>query len=119
MNHTHHMKTVTVHQRCAMPSHVFGFTSAISRLNIGLALLALAFLLAYVMQANFLAAQTWRIRQSQDQLASLLEQRNTLIAQQSELDNRAVLQALAIEQGLVPVGTVVYLVQDTSVATVR
>ena len=90
-----------------------------SWLNIGLAAIALALLLCYVMQTNMLAAQTWKINKAQDSLASILEERNSLVAQQSELDDRQVLQDLAVKEGFEPAGAVVYLVQDTAVASVR
>lgn len=119
MNHIRRIKTVTIHQQHIASERSLHITGMTGRLNIGLALLALAFLLAYVMQTNLLAAQTWRMRQAQDQLASILEQSNALIAQQSEFNDRIVLQELAVKQGFVPAGTVVYLVQDTAVAAAR
>jgi len=99
-----------VHGVFARPEGVIGW------LNIGLAVVSLTFLMYYVMQANMLASQTWKTRDAQDRLSQLLEERNGLVAQQAQLDDRIVLQDLAQSHGLVPAGAVVYLVQDTSVA---
>jgi len=119
MNHTYRIKTVSVIQQHIISRQSWGISGVVGRFNVGLAILALAFLLGYVVQTNLLAAKTWQMRHAQDKLTLILEQRNTLIAQQSELDDRTVLQDLAIRQGFVPVGTVVYLVQDTAVAAIR
>jgi hypothetical protein len=86
------------------------------RINTGLAAASLALLISYVIQTNLLAAQTWNAGDAHDRLTAVLEQRNSLIAQEAELDDRSVLEVLAHQQGLVPAGTVAYIIQDTAVA---
>ena len=84
--------------------------------NCFLIAVAIVGLLYYVVTANGLAAQAWRLADAQGQLSSQLETRNGLIAQQAELEDRSVLTTLANSQGMVPSGAVVYLVQNQSVA---
>jgi hypothetical protein len=84
--------------------------------NIGIAAVALLCLLYYVVQVNSMASQTWRIGDARARLASLRAERDTIVARQSELDDRTVLMGLAAQSGMVPSGTVVYLVQDSAVA---
>jgi len=88
----------------------------IAWLNMMFIAVAVACLLYYVVAANGLAAQAWRATDAQDRLTTLLEQRNTLVAQQSALEDRSVLTSLAMEAGMVPAGSVVYLVQNQPVA---
>jgi cell division protein FtsB len=85
-------------------------------LNIALVSIAVACLLYYVIAANGLAAQAWRSTDAQDRLATLLDERNSLVAQQSALEDRSVLSALATNAGMIPAGAVVYLVQNQPVA---
>ncbi len=73
----------------------------------------------YVVQANMIAADAWRLRDVQDQLRTSSGARDALIAQEAQLDDRTVLQALAQSQGMVPVGTVTYLIQPADVAAAR
>jgi len=84
--------------------------------NLGLAVAAALLLLYYVMQVNVLAAATWEVRDARQQLAALREDRDTIAAHIAELDDRSVLQELADAAGLVPAGTVVYLVEPGAVA---
>jgi hypothetical protein len=102
-----------VHQTAVMhaPS-----TTAIAWLNLALIAVAVASLLSYVVAANGLAAQAWRFSDAQDEIVGLLDTRNGLVAQQSALEDRTVLSALAADAGMVPAGSVVYLVQDKPVA---
>lgn len=90
--------------------------TTLKRINLGLAATSLALLIAYAVQTNLLATQTWSTRDAHDRLAVVSEQRNALIAQEAALDDRSVLETLAHEQGLVPAGTVAYIIQDTAVA---
>ncbi len=114
MNQTRRIKSGAINnQQTALPLQV---AEGISWLNIGLAIMALGLLTYYVVQVNRLAAQTWNTEQAQTRLAAILDERNSLVARQSELDDRQVLQALAAKEGLEPAGAVVYLVQDTAVA---
>jgi hypothetical protein len=90
----------------------------ITRINIALAVAALVFLVFSVVQTNAMAAQTWRTKDVQSRLASLLDARNTLVAQQATLSDRQQLATLAQQAGMVPVpaNTVVYVTQDHPVA---
>ena len=81
-----------------------------------LAVAGMLLLLYYVMQVNVLAAATWQVRDARDHLAGLREDRDSIAAQTAELDDRDVLNALAVEAGLVPADTVVYLVEPGAVA---
>ncbi len=122
MNHIKRITTGVVQQQnvTAHSSKGASFNFwALGKLNIGLGVFGLGLLLGFVIQTNMLASQTWQMRQAQDDLSVNLEQRNTLVAQQSQFDDRSVLQDLATKQGLVPAGAVVYLVPDSSVAVVR
>lgn len=76
-----------------------------------------AFLVVYyVVQANLLAADTWRLKAATDQLVSLKTDRDNLTAQAAQLDDRTVLQTLAVAQGMVPAQTTAYLMQADAVA---
>ncbi len=86
---------------------------------ITLALVASACLVYYVVQANLLAADTWRLKAAQDQLASLKTDRDELAARQARMDDRTFLESLAKDQGLVPVEHTAYLVQPDAVAAAR
>lgn len=101
------------HQSIALP---MPFTSSVEWLNAALLVIAVACFLYYVVAANGLAAQSWRFADAHDELSGLLEERNGLVAQQSELEDRTVLSALAVQNGMIPAGAVVYLVQDKAVA---
>lgn len=92
------------------------FTSSVMWVNVALIALTLASFLYYVVAANGLAAQSWRFADAREELNVLLEERNSLVAQQSALEDRTVLSVLAAQSGLVPAGAVVYLVQEQSVA---
>ncbi len=91
----------------------------VNRTVIFLALVAALCLVYYVVQANLLAADTWRLKAAQDQLASLKTDRDGLAADQAQLDDRTFLESLAKEQGLVPVEHTAYLVQEDAVAAAR
>ncbi len=88
-------------------------------LHVGLAIAAALLLVYYVVQANVIAADTWRLRDAQDQLRTLSSARDGLIADEAKLDDRTVLQALAQAQGMVPAGAVTYLIQPADVAAAR
>ena len=93
-----------------LPSHPMEW------MNLGLLMVAAAALVFYVFQANSVAAQSWRTRDAQSRLSALLDQRNSLVAEQASLDDRAQLTALAAQAGFVPAGAVVYLVENRPVA---
>jgi cytoskeletal protein RodZ len=112
-NHSENMTHRTHHQSLAMQMPL---VSPVAWLNAALILIAVASFLFYVVTANGLAAQEWRFADAHDTLSGLLEERNGLVAQQSELEDRSVLSTLAAQAGMVPAGAVVYLVQDQSVA---
>lgn len=88
----------------------------VGKLNIAFFALAIGGLLFYVIAANTLAAQAWRIADAQDQLTTILNERNDIIAQQSQLDDRARLSELAVSVGMIPAGAVVYLMQEGPMA---
>jgi cell division protein FtsB len=79
----------------------------------GISLLLIGY---YVVQNNDMAVQVWRARDAQTQLSELREERNELVANRASLDDRQQLTSLAVSAGMVPAGTVVYLVQDQPVA---
>lgn len=110
MNHHLSHRTVAVHPPASM---------TIVWLNVALAAVAVAALVSYVVSANALAAQAWRMSDAQEALTGLLDVRNDLVAQQSALEDRAVLTALAADAGFVSAGAVVYLVEDQPVAAAR
>ena len=93
-------------------------THTTSRINITLAIAAFGLLVYYVVQVNFLASMAWQTRDANDRLTAINDQRNALIAQESALDERSTLTALAAKAGMIPVpaNAVVYMVQDHSVA---
>ncbi len=84
--------------------------------NVALVTVSLGAFVFYVIQANGMTAQVWQARDARERLASIQEDRNTLVAQKSALEDRQQLAALAAQTGMVPMGTVVYLVQDRPVA---
>ena len=84
-----------------------------------LAFLAAMCLVSYVVQANLLAADTWRLRAAQDAMASLKAERDELSAGQAKLDDRTALQVIAAAQGLAPAGHTEYLVQPDAVTAAR
>lgn len=88
----------------------------IALLNIALIVAALCGLVVYVVAANGLASQAWQAADAQDQLTTILDERNDLIAQQSEFEDRGRLTELAHRVGMVPAGAVVYLMQEKPVA---
>ena len=77
---------------------------------------ATGMLVYYVVQANLLAADTYRLKTAQQQLVSLKGDRDQLTAGSAQLDDRTVLTNLAIAQGMVPAEHTVYLVQPDAVA---
>lgn len=90
----------------------------LARINIGLGVAALLFVVYAVVQTNALAAHAWSTRDAQNSLAAMLDERNTLVAQQAAVSNREQLILLAQQAGMVPVpmSSIVYLTQDRSVA---
>ncbi len=88
----------------------------IERLNTVLLFLALGGLLFYVVTANSLTAQAWHTADAQDQLTTILDERNDLIDQRAAFEDRARLAALARRVGMVPAEGIVYLMDDQSVA---
>ena len=102
--------TYIPHSSRAVSFTMLGLTNAV------LAVAAALLLLYYVMQVNVLAAATWEVRDASARLAALREDRDTIAAHIAELDDRSVLQELADAAGLVPAGTVVYLVEPGAVA---
>ena len=116
MNHRSHHRTARIRTASvARHSHAISF-SALGFSNIVLAVAGVLLLLYYVMQVNVLAAATWQVRDARTRLAGLREDRDSIAAQTAELDDRDVLNALAVQAGLVPAGTVVYLVEPGAVA---
>lgn len=105
--HIHHNQATAVHP---------GLFDGANRI---LLVAVVVLLLYYVVQANTLAADTWRLRAAQDQLSSLRSTRDGIVAQQGQLSDRSVLTQLAAQQGMVPAGTVAYLIQSSDVATAR
>ena len=106
MNHRHAAHAI---------AHAPTITSVVW-LNLALIAIAVAGLVSYVVAANALAAQAWQSADAHEELTALLDARNGLVAQQSTLEDRAVLSALAAQAGMVPAGAVVYLVEDEPVA---
>ncbi len=90
--------------------------SRIAWLNIGLACASLVMMVYYVVQSNSMAVQVWSSRDAQERLTTLRDQRNALVALQASLDDGQKLMALAQDAGMVPAGSVVYLVQERPVA---
>lgn len=90
--------------------------SGVVKINVALAAVSLLMMVYYVVQSNGMAVQVWRARDAQERLASLLDDRNGLVAQQAALEDREQLIALAKDAGMVPAGSVVYLVQERPVA---
>ncbi|HTP56656.1 MAG TPA: hypothetical protein VMJ72_00030 [Candidatus Paceibacterota bacterium] len=84
-----------------------------------LAFIAAACLVYYIVQANLLAADTWRLRAAQDTIASLKTERDELTASQAQLDDRTSLEAIATAHGLIPAEHVERLVQPDAVAAAR
>ncbi len=99
-----------------MTSQTLSSNRHIAFLNIALIAAALCGLVVYVIAANGLASQAWQAADAQDQLNTILDERNDLIAQQSEFEDRSRLTELAHRVGMVPAGAVVYLVQEKPVA---
>ena len=87
--------------------------------NLALAFAVVGFLLYYVMQANLAAADGWRLRDAQDRLSEVRQERDTLIAQQTELEDRTMLEQLARENGFTDAGTAVYLIEPDSATAAR
>lgn len=88
----------------------------ITRPIILMGFVAALLLVYYVVQANLLAATTWRLKAAQDRVASLKADRDDMTAQAAQLDDRTVLQALADRQGMVPAEHTAYIVQSDAVA---
>lgn len=85
-------------------------------LNVSLMIVALALLMYYVVQVNAIASQTWKLSDAHDRMIVVQDEHNGLVAQRAALDDRQALTVAAQTAGLVPAGTVVYLIQDHSVA---
>lgn len=99
-----------------MTSTAHPIRNHIGALNTTFLAIAIVALLLYVVMANVLASQAWKIADARDRLTTILDERNTLVAQQSEFEDRARLTELATSVGMVPAGAVVYLMQDRAVA---
>lgn len=91
-------------------------SSRLAMFNVVLGGISLLLIGYYVVQNNDMAVQVWRARDAQTQLSELREERNELVANRASLDDRQQLTSLAVSAGMVPAGTVVYLVQDQPVA---
>lgn len=70
----------------------------------------------YLAQVNSIASAGWHIRDLQLQLTDLQSTRDTLIADAARFDDQQVLEQLAQHAGLVPAGSVAYLIQPQPVA---
>jgi hypothetical protein len=90
-----------------------------TRLNIGLAIVALVVLMYYVMQVNMLAATAWQVKDARVRLGALTDEHSALVARVAELEDRAVLQTLARDSGFVPADAVVYLIEPSTVAAAQ
>lgn len=90
--------------------------SRLFMVNLTLASVSLFMLFYYVVQNNAMAVQVWQTRDAQEQLVVLNDERNGLVARQVMLDDRQQLIDLAQRAGMVPAGSVVYLVQERPVA---
>ena len=90
--------------------------SRANQLNMVLAGVVLSLLFYYVVQNNAMAVQVWRTRDAQERLTALRDDRNGLVARQAALDDRQQLMTLAQRAGMVPAGTLVYLVEVPPVA---
>ena len=119
MNHINRIKNARTSTHAHMQAVMAHPAHSMRKINIGLMIVAVAFLLYYVVQVNMMAAQGWSMRDANTRLASLQEAHNNLVADQATLEDRQSLADLAQQQGLVPAGSVVYLVQDHTVAAAR
>ena len=97
----------------------FEDTSLFGGANGILGVVVVSLLVYYVVQANMLAADTWRLRTMQDELTRVRDVRAQLVAQQSQLEDRTVLTQSAVAAGMVPAGTIASLTQTANVATAR
>ena len=104
------------HTTAMIPARHRSSRAPARRINVALMIVVLAALMYYVIQVNAVAAHAWNMKDAQERLGILREERNTLIAQEAALDDRQALTELAVREGMVPVDTVVYLVQDHAVA---
>lgn len=91
-------------------------TTNYKRINLALIALCVLFTVFYVVQANCMAAQSWKLRDFRVQLSALHDVRNTLVAQEVALSDRENLAILARQAGMVPAEHVVHLVQDRAIA---
>jgi hypothetical protein len=99
-------------------SYALPFT-AVSFFNISLALLAFSLLTYYIVQANVIAADAYRIKSLQDEMLLLQEQNTSLLAEKSLIEDASVIQAFAQQHNMVSAGRdAVYLFESSNVALV-
>ncbi|MCC6934340.1 MAG: hypothetical protein IT406_01415 [Candidatus Yanofskybacteria bacterium] len=113
---TSNISRAASHESVRMIPHAESVRGGYALVNGVLAVLAVAALVCYVVQANALAAHAWEMRDAQAQLAEARDVRTTLVAEQSSFDNRQHLTDLAAQLGMVPAGDVVYLTPERPVA---
>ena len=70
----------------------------------------------YVVVANSVAANSYKVQVLQDELESLVESNSSLVAQKMALESPTALLELARAQSLVAAGNIVYIFENTNVA---
>jgi hypothetical protein len=117
------MSTTRPSQRHVRPIRINHATEAVHSslptLNIALLFVALGLIVYYVVTVNTLASDAWRLRDSQSRLSSVRQDRDGLVAQEAQLEDRTVLQQLVTAAGMVPAGTVSYVMESSNVAAAR
>ncbi len=71
---------------------------------------------AYVVLANSASVNTWKVADANTRISQLSDERNTIIAQQASIEDRAQLLVLAEREGMVPANSLVYILEERSVA---
>jgi hypothetical protein len=99
----------------AVRSSVFSVTP-MTILNIGLMLLAATLLVYYMISANGIAADTYRIKSLQEQAAMLVEENGSLIAEKTQIEDPSSLAEFARSHQMVEAKDVTYLFGDGTVA---
>ncbi|HZZ99268.1 MAG TPA: hypothetical protein VFK07_00975 [Candidatus Paceibacterota bacterium] len=110
--------SITVTQSTVLPNHQHHLNATLI-LNIILLALCLASVFYYVLRANVLAANDYKISSLRNELTQLTASNASLLAQQSTSDDPDAISAYAQEEHMVPATNISYIFADGRVALNR
>jgi len=85
-------------------------------LNAALLLLTAVLLVYYVISANAIAADTYRVKTLKEQAATLIEENSSLVAEKTQVEDPSLLAEFARAHQMVEAKDVTYLFENGSVA---